>query len=114
MQIQAKFCVWFTKFNTKLFTKLPLIPKVGTSLSTKRLFLQLSACDDELLLTPKIITFLAVSLSKLHEPTLSNVVPQPLYTYFSLSLLFTTLVAPNKQFLNSKLLVGFPDEAYKS
>ena len=29
-----------------------------------------------------------------------NVIPKPLYTYSSLSLVFSILVAPNKQFLN--------------
>ena len=42
------------------------------------------------------------------------VIPQPLYTYFSLSLFFTTLVAPDKSILNSKLLVGFFGQAPKS
>ena len=60
-----------------------------------------------------MITFLAKSLSKLHEPALSNVIPHPLYTYFSLSLFFTILVALNKQFLNLKLLVGFLGQASK-
>ena len=52
-----------------------------------------------------MITFLVKSLPKLHEPPLSNAIPYQLYTYFSLSLFFTTLVAPNKQLLNLKLLV---------
>ena len=42
--------------------KLPLIPKVGPKPNVKKLFLRLSTCDDELLSTPKIITFLAVPL----------------------------------------------------
>ena len=40
--------------------------------------------------------------------------PHPLHAYFSLSLFFVTLVAPNKEFLNLKLLVGFFDQASKS
>ena len=60
--------------------KSPLIPKNGPSSGTKKLFLsvilvRLSAWVDELLSTPKIITFLAVSLSKLHKPALSHVIP---------------------------------------
>ena len=94
--------------------KLPLIPQVGPSPSTKKLFLQLSAWEDGLLSTTKIATFLAKSLSKSHEPRLSNVIPYPLYIHFYLSLLFTILVAPNKQFLNLKLLVGFLGQASKS
>ena len=54
-----------------------------------------------------MITFLAKSLSKLHESPLPNVISYPLYTYFSLSLFFTALFAPNKQFSNFKLLVEF-------
>ena len=42
------------------------------------------------------MTFLAVSQSKLYEPALSNVIPYPRYTYFSLSLYFTILVAPKE------------------
>ena len=70
--------------------------------------------DDEMLSALKTIKFLANSLTKLHESALSNVIPYPLYTCFSLLLIFTTLVAPNKQSLNLKLLVGFLGQAYKS
>ena len=79
--------------------------QVGPSPNTKKLVLQLSACDDELSSTTKITTFLVKPLSKLPNPVLSNVIPYPLYRYFSLSLLslfFTILVASNKQFLNLK------------
>ena len=68
IETQAEFCVCFPKINSKLCSgkpKLPLIPKVGSSTNTKKLFLWLSAWDDELLSAPKIITFLAVSLPKL-------------------------------------------------
>ena len=89
MQTQTIFCMCLTKINTKFFPgdpKFSLIPQVGPSPSIKNLFLQLSEWDDELLSTPQIITLLAKSLSKLHEPALSNVITYPLYTYFSLSL----------------------------
>ena len=76
--------------------KLPLILKAGTSPNIKKLFLLLTAWDDELLSPRKIIIFLAVSLSTLFQHELSNVIPYPLYTYFSLSLNFTILVAPIK------------------
>ena len=72
--------------------KLPLIPKVVPSPRTKKLFLRLSESDNEPISTPKIITFLAVSISKLQEPALSNVIPY-----------YLSLVAPNNQFLNLKL-----------
>ena len=94
--------------------KFPLIPKVGPSPDIKELFWRLSELNDELLSAPKIITFLAVSLSKLQKSPLSNVIPYPLYTYFSLSLFFTIWIATNKQFLNLKLLVGFLRQAFNS
>ena len=54
--------------------KLPLTLKVGPSPCVKKLFLWLSAWDDELLSTTKIITFFTESLSKLHELALPNVI----------------------------------------
>ena len=62
----------------------------------------------------KLTAFLTVSLLKLHESPLSNIIPCPLSTYFYLSLFFTILVVPNKQLLNLKLLVGFFGQASKS
>ena len=62
---QARFCTWFTEINPNFFPSEPkfrLILKVGPS--TKKLFLQLSAWNDELLSTPKTVAFLAVPLSK--------------------------------------------------
>ena len=47
--------------------------QVGPSPNTKKLFLQLSACDDELSSTTKITTSLVKPLSKLPNPVLSNV-----------------------------------------
>ena len=74
MQTQTQICFCFTK--TKLIlnfffgeSRLPLILN-KSSPSTKTLFLRLSPWDDEVLSTPKIITFLAVSLSKVQEPAL--------------------------------------------
>ena len=55
--------------------KLQLIPKVGPSPSTKKLFLRLSARYGELLSTSKIIKFLTVTLLKLNEAALSNAIP---------------------------------------
>ena len=60
--------------------KLPLIPKLNLHLILKKLFFRLSLWDDELLSTPKIITFLLITLSKLHEPALLNAIPYPIYT----------------------------------
>ena len=45
VQNREKFCLCFTKINTKSFSgspKLPLIPKVSPSLNIKKLFLRLS------------------------------------------------------------------------
>ena len=55
-----------------------------------------------------------MSLPKLHKPALSNFIPYILYTYFFLSLLFTILVAANKQLLHLKLSAGFVGQASKS
>ena len=79
----------------------------------KQLFIQFSTCGNELLSTSKIIVFLANLLWKLRETQLPNVISYLLYTYLSLSLFFTILVAPNKQFLNSKLLMEFLGQAAK-
>ena len=54
--------------------KLPLILKFGPSPDTEKLFLRLSERDEELLSNPKNMIFLAVSLSKLPELALSNVI----------------------------------------
>ena len=95
--------------------ELPLIPKVGLSPIIKRLFLKFpESDDDELLSTTKIITVLAVPLSKPLKPPLSNVISYPLYTYLFSSLLFTILTAPNKQFLNLKLITRPFGQSFKS
>ena len=53
----------------------PLIPKVGPKPDIKKLFLRLLICDDEQLLTSKIIKFLAVLLPKLYQSPPSNDIP---------------------------------------
>ena len=55
--------------------KLPLILKVSPQPNTKTLFMRLSGFDHELLSIPKIITFLAWPLSKLHSACPSNAIP---------------------------------------
>ena len=67
MQTQTEFCLCFTKINTKFYAIpiLPLISSVGSSPNTKKLFLRLSVCDDELLSISKFLSFLAESLAKL-------------------------------------------------
>ena len=54
---------------------LPLISSVGPSPNTKKLFFQLSVWDNELISTPKIMTFLTMPLPKLPELNLPNAVP---------------------------------------
>ena len=84
MPTQAKLSVCFNKININFFCG-----------NVKRIFLRLSEWDDELLSTSKIITFLAVPLSKPHQPALSNAIPYPLYSDFSLSIFLAMLVPPN-------------------
>ena len=63
-------------------------------------FFLLSIFDDELISTPKIITFLPVSLPKEKDVSLSNPMPYPEYPY--LSAFLVNLTDPNKQFSNSE------------
>ena len=123
MYTQAKFSISFGKINAIFFSgepKFPLTSKVGPKPKIKKLIFWLSTSNDELLSTPKIITFLAVSLPKIHQSPLSNAIWYMLYamlyaicymlyainTYLSLSLFFTILVSPNRQFFNVKFLGG--------
>ena len=109
IQTQTKFSVFFIRINPNYFSgdpKLPSIPKSGPSLNIETLFLQLSEWDNELLSTPKIITFLAKSLPKLQESTVSNIIPYLLYTYFLLSVFFTILVFPNELIPKFELVCG--------
>ena len=55
--------------------KFTLRSKVSPSPNTKKSFLRLSAWDDELLWTPKIIKFLAYSLPKLHSLFSTSAIP---------------------------------------
>ena len=79
---------------------------VGPSPSIKKLFLGLSAWDDQPLSVPKITTFLAKSLLKFCVPFPWNATPQPWYTHFCLSEFFTILFAPNKKSFITKFLRG--------
>ena len=60
---------------------------------------------DELLSKPKITAFLAKSSSKLHEPTPSNAILQPLLVDLLFIAFLTNLSVPNKQYLSVKLFV---------
>ena len=61
-------------------------------------FFLLSIFDDELVSTPKIITFLPISLPNEKDVSLSNPVPYPEYPYLSISEFLVSLTDPNKQF----------------
>ena len=76
MEIQS-FVFALLKLTKTFFSAKPkflFIPKVGSSPSTKKFFLQMSARDDQLLSTPKLIRFLVDPLAKLQKPALSNVI----------------------------------------
>ena len=54
----------------------------------------------KLISTPKIITFLPVSLPIEKDDCLSNPIPYPKYPYLSISAFLVNLTDPNKQFSN--------------
>ena len=60
----------------------------------------MSFFDDELISTPKIITFLLVSLPIEKDVSLSNPMSYPEYPYLSISAFLVNLTDPNKQFSN--------------
>ena len=77
MQTQVKYCGFLLKLLLNFSSgeqKLLLIPKVGPSPSIKNYSCD---CQHETMnyYQLKNITFLAVSLSKIHESALSNVIP---------------------------------------
>ena len=61
-------------------------------------FFLLSIFDDEIISTPKIITFLPVSLPNEKVVSVSNPIPYPEYLYLSMSAFLVNLADPNKQF----------------
>ena len=73
-------------------------PCVGPSPRTKIFLFLLSICTEELLSTPKIITF-PPSLPSFHEnfERQSNPMPEPLYLYLSGLAILVSFTAPNKQ-----------------
>ena len=74
-------------------------PCVGPSLKIKIYFFLLSIFVDELMSTPKIITFLPNPVPGNEKlPCLSNPIPYPEYPYLSMSAFLVKLTAPNKQF----------------
>ena len=61
-------------------------------------FFLLSIFDDEIISTPKIITFLRVSLPNEKVVSVSNPISYPEYLYLSMSAFLVNLTDPNKQF----------------
>ena len=61
-------------------------------------FFLLSIFDDELISTPKIITFLTISLPIENEIFLSNPILYPEYPYLSISAFLVNSTDPKKQF----------------
>ena len=62
-------------------------------------FFPLSIFDDELISTPKIITFLPILLPmEKKSPYLSNPIPHPEYQFLSILGFLVNLTDPNKQF----------------
>ena len=76
-------------------------PYVGPLPKIKIYFFLLSVFVDELMSTPKIITFLPILVPGNEKlPCLSNPVPYPEYPYLLMSAFLVRLTAPNKQFSN--------------
>ena len=55
---------------------------------------------EELISTPKMITFLPISLPTGKDVFLSNPIPYPEYSYLLISAFLVNLTGPNKQFSN--------------
>ena len=64
----------------------------------KTLFFLLSACTEELISPPKIITFLPNPLATDEGPRLSNSIPYPDYLDLPISTLLTNVTVRNKIF----------------
>ena len=98
MKTQAKFCLCFTKINTKsvlCFTNVQVISSVCPSANTYNLFLWLSVWNDKLLSTPKLTTLWT---SLLPKPAPSNAISLSLNTYFFWYYSFTVLVTQKRNF----------------
>ena len=100
MQTQTKFCICLVKLIEYIFSALSLSsnPCVGPLPRIKMSFFLLSIFVDQLISTPKIITFLPVSLPIEKDVFLLNPTPYPEYPYLSISEFLVSLTEPNKQF----------------
>ena len=63
-------------------------------------FFLLSIFVDQLISTPKLLTFLPISLPTEKDVFLSNPLPYPEYPYLSILAFLVNLTYPNKQFSN--------------
>ena len=100
MQAQTEYFILFSKSNEYIFSADSVCssPCVGPSPRIKISFFLLSIFVDELISTPKIITFLPVApLTCEKSRCLSNPLPHPKYLYLSISTFLVNLIAPNKQ-----------------
>ena len=73
-------------------------PCVDNLPRTKMCFFLLSILVDELISTPKIITFLPKSLPNEKDVSLSNPMSYQEYPYLLISAVLVNLIYPNKQF----------------
>ena len=71
----------------------------GPSSRIKMSYLLLSTCTEELISTPKIITFLPNQpVGNEKNPVISNPISYLEYLYWSTSVFFTNLTAPDNEF----------------
>ena len=115
---RTKFCVCFTKINTNFFSdgpKLLLKPKVFPSPNTKKLFLRISAWDDELLSTSIINYYNIYSIAIAKTPFTFSVKCYSIATTYILFFITTFYyISCFKQFFNVKFLSGILSQASNS
>ena len=76
-------CVELIGYSASALNVVPSNPGVGPLPRIKIHFPILSVCTDELISTPKMITFLPTLPSgKEYSPSESNPMPQPVYLYY--------------------------------
>ena len=94
------------EYSTSLVNVLSSNPPVGPLLRIKISFFLLSACREELLSTPNVITFLPNLLLPDNKKAshASNPIPFQEQKYLSGSAFLVNLRAPNKEFNNVNLL----------
>ena len=99
--LKQNFLLFSLKFTEYIFSAESACsnPCVGILPRIKISFFLLWIFVDELISTPKIITFRPVpTLGRGKNPCLSNPIPYPKYLYWSISSVLVKLTAPNKPF----------------